>query len=81
MLSIRGIYDGKKIKPLEKFDVPPDVEVIITFMDQKTGKQKIDDRTKGLLELSGTWEDDRSTDEIIKDIYDSRTTSNKDIHL
>ena len=33
MLSIRGIYDGKKIKPLEKFDVPPDVEVIITFME------------------------------------------------
>lgn len=81
MLSIRGIYDGKKIKPLEKFDVPPDVEVIITFMYQKTENQKIDDKTTGLLELSGTWEDDRSADEIIKDIYDSRTTSNKDIHL
>jgi hypothetical protein len=81
MLSIRGVYDGKKIKPLEKFDVPPDVEVIITFMDQKTEKQKVDDKTTGLLQLSGTWEDDRSADEIIKDIYDNRTTSNKDIHL
>lgn len=39
------------------------------------------DRTKGLLELSGTWEDNRSAEEIIKEIYDSRTASQKDITL
>ena len=71
MLSVRGIYDGKQIKPLEEFDVPPDVEVIITFMDKKTG----------LLELSGTWEDDRPVEEIIKEINDSRTSNREDVVL
>ena len=32
MLSVRGIYDGKRIKPIEKFDAPSNVEVIITFL-------------------------------------------------
>ena len=32
-----------------------------------------DEGTEGLLALSGTWEDDRSTEEIIRDIYESRT--------
>lgn len=81
MISIRGVYDGKKIKPLEKFDVPPNVEVIITFIENKPGDRSVDDQTNDLLELSGTWEDDRSPDEIIKDIYESRTASKKDIHL
>lgn len=81
MLSVRGVYDGRRIKPLEKFTVPPNVEVIITFLDRKVNRQPVDARTQELLELSGTWEDDRSADEIIKDIYDSRTNSSKDIEL
>ncbi|MGD2091295.1 MAG: hypothetical protein PVH61_34280 [Candidatus Aminicenantes bacterium] len=81
MLSVRGIYDGKQIKPLEEFDAPPNVEVIITFMDKRTTDQSIDDKTKELLELSGTWEDDRSVEEIIKEIYDSRTASQKGADL
>jgi hypothetical protein len=81
MLSVRGVYDGKQIKPLEEFDVPPNVEVIITFMDKKTSDQSIDDKTKDLLELSGTWEDNRPVEEIIRDIYDNRTISQKDVDL
>lgn len=27
MLSVRGIYDGKQIKPLEDFSVPPNVGI------------------------------------------------------
>jgi hypothetical protein len=81
MLSVRGIYDGKQIKPLEEFDAPPNVEVIITFMDKRTTDQSIDDKTKELLELSGTWEDDRPVEEIIKEIYDSRTASQKGADL
>ena len=81
MISVRGIYDGKTIRPLEHFNVPPNVEVIITFMDRKISSQSIDNKTKELLELSGTWEDDRTAEEIIKEIYDSRTSSQKDINL
>lgn len=44
-------------------------------MDKSTTDQSIDDKTRDLLELSGTWEDDRSVEEIIKEIYDSRTVN------
>lgn len=81
MISVRGVYDGRSIKPLEHFEVPPNVEVIITFMDRKISDQPIDNKTKELLELSGTWEDNRTAEEIIKEIYDSRTSSQKEIDL
>lgn len=81
MLSVRGIYDGKRIKPLESFDIPPNVEVIITFMDKRTTAEPVNDKKKDLLALSGTWEDDRPADEIIKEIYDSRTSSQKGLGL
>ncbi len=81
MLSIRGVYDGRQIKPLEKFNVPRNVEVIITFIEKEKSTPSIDDRTEDLLKLSGTWEDDRTSGEIIKDIYDSRTISIKGADL
>ena len=33
MQSIRGVYTGKEIKPLEAVHVRPNVHVIITFLD------------------------------------------------
>lgn len=33
----------------------------------------VDEKTKGLLVLSGTWEDDRPVEAIIQDIYERRT--------
>jgi len=81
MISVRGIYDGQTIKPLEHFNAPTNAEVIITFMDKQIPGQSIDNKTKELLELSGTWEDDRTPEEIIKEIYDCRTSSQKDIDL
>ncbi len=83
MISVRGVYDGKKIKALETFNVPPNVEVIITFLDKEigTGSHGTDNKTKEFLELAGSWEDERSAEEIIKEIYDSRTSSRKDISL
>ena len=33
------------------------------------------------MERLGPWEDERSAEEIVKDIYDSRTISNNDISL
>ena len=34
MLAIKGIYDGKKIVPLEKFPVNKQYKVIITFIEE-----------------------------------------------
>ena len=81
MLSVRGVFNGKKIEPLEEFNVPGNAEVIITFLDRRTSSQSTDDKTRDLIELSGTWEDDRSVEEIVMDIYESRTTTQKDVTL
>ncbi len=38
---------------------------------------KAKNSTEEFLKLAGTWEDSRSTDEIIDDIYDSRVNSTR----
>jgi hypothetical protein len=86
MISIRGIYTGSEIKPLEDIRVQPNVQVIITFLenisdDTETEKQlnKEDEFAKNptdlFLEKCGGWQDTRRPDEIIEDIYASRTIS------
>lgn len=79
MLSIKGIYDGKNIKPLETFTALPNSEVIITFIEKKKDQsaKKIDN----LLDLCGSWKDDRSPEEIIDDIYKGRTSRNRELEL
>ncbi|MCP4352160.1 MAG: hypothetical protein GY795_42400 [Desulfobacterales bacterium] len=79
MLSIQGIYTGREIKPLEEITVRPDVRVIITFLENEPISDDEQD-TQELLELCGTWEDERSPEEIVQEIYESRT-SGKEIVL
>ena len=86
MLSIRGIYTGKEIKPLEDIHIRPNVCVIITFLEDelidpkdKKGLEDLSgmskDPTEVFLGKCGGWEDSRSPEEIIAEIYTSRTTS------
>lgn len=88
MLSVRGIYTGQEIKPLETIRVRPNVRVIITFLeddplDVREPRDTIvppmqpEDRTALFLAKCGGWEDARSPEEIIAEIYASRTTSDR----
>ena len=81
MRSIRGIYTGKEIKPLEDIHVRPNVRVIITFLEDESNISDLDEDTEGLLALSGTWEDERPVETIIQDIYESRTANKEEIAL
>ncbi len=72
MLSIQGIYTGNEIKPLEEITVRPDVRVIITFLENEPISDN-DRDTQEFLELCGTWEDERSAEEIVREIYESRS--------
>lgn len=81
MHSIRGIYTGKEIKPLEDIHVRPNVRVIITFLEDESNISDVDEDTEGLLALSGTWEDERPVETIIQDIYESQTANKKEIAL
>jgi hypothetical protein len=42
MLSIKGLYDGKWVIPLEKIHIKPNVKVIITFLDEKSKRNVLD---------------------------------------
>ena len=81
MLSIRGIYTGKEIKPLEDIPLRPNVRVIITFLEEDLISSDGDEDTEGLLALSGTWKDERPVEAIIQEIYESRTVDKEDIVL
>lgn len=81
MISIRGIYTGKEIKPLEDIRVRPNVGVIITFLDDE--EKAIDEKkeakipnsnTEEFLKKCGGWEDTRGPEEIVADIYGSRAS-------
>ena len=83
MLAIRGIYDGEQVKPLEKFKMYPNVEVIITFLDNNSLQKHPANtqKTKELLALSGAWKDNRPIEEMIQEIYESRTVNMEDVHI
>ncbi len=80
MLSIHGIYTGKEIRPLEEIPAGPNVRVIITFLEDEPASDT-DQETQEFLELCGTWEDERSPEEIVREIYESRTSGDKGILL
>jgi hypothetical protein len=78
MLSVRGIYDGKKIRLLEPVDVKEEVEVIMTFLHGPAGRK--DDETgntEAFLRICGTWEDDRTPEKIIEQIHSSRQSTGR----
>ena len=69
MLSIKGIYDGEKIIPKEPINLESgeNFEVIITFVKPI---KKV--KEKELRSFCGIWEDDRSAEEIVDQIYKQR---------
>ncbi len=93
MQSIRGIYTGKEIKPLEEIHVRPNTHVMITFLeealsdtdlepeDETSEKTPSKSPTQLFLEKCGGWEDTRSVDAIITEIYEARTTSGRGANL
>ena len=92
MLSVRGIYTGKEIKALEEVHVRSNIQVIITFLEDEPIETKNTisteelavpprDPTEIFLEKCGGWEDTRSSEEIIAEIYTARTTSERGAHI
>jgi hypothetical protein len=79
VISIRGYYDGNTVVPLEEVRVKPNTKAIITFLEEEAGS--VSDRTKELLRLSGTWADERSAEEIVQDIYITRSASERAVDL
>lgn len=83
MLAIRGIYTGQSVRLLEDVHVRPNIRVIVTFLDdeqplfEQKPPQNISSATREFLQKCGGWEDFRSADEIVADIYAARTSSSR----
>ncbi len=69
MHTIRGYCDGKQIVPIDKEEKLPPGEVMITFLERGEEDRV---KTQRLLALSGSWQDDRSAEQIVAEIYASR---------
>lgn len=93
-LTIRNIPDSilEQIKTLSTLDRRSMNSEILVLLEQavrsyqdnpgRFGNQVVSSETQVEIwrRLSGTWEDDRSTEEIVDDIYSSRTVG-RDVDL
>ncbi len=79
MLTIEGFFDGQRIEAVENIPFIEKKRVLITFLEN-ISYQPISERktpAQVLLDLFGTWEDDRDADEIIAEIRNARKNSTK----
>ena len=82
-LQIKGIDDSlyDQIKQLAKSENRSISQQVLYLVKSYLSKKELIQRTKTpaqiLLELSGSWEDERTPDEIVSDIRRSRKNSKK----
>ena len=82
MQSIRGIYNGKTVVPLDTAYAPPNSRVIITFLDEPADLALTAIAADHALSfLSGSWQDTRSAEEIVCDIYESRVHPSREVNI
>ena len=74
MISVKGIYDGKRIKPAEKIKFKKKSEVIITFLDDDT--IALEKNEKEFQKTFGAWKD-IDVNKLIKEIYEDRKISRR----
>lgn len=80
MLAIKGFSDGEKVVPFDPTVKLPTGEVMIV-LSESTEEARTKHvhpgtiTTEELLALAGTWQDDRTAEEIIREIYESRTVN------
>lgn len=81
MLQVRDMDDRlyDRLKFVAKLDNRSISQQVITILQNyfTSVPIKIKNVTEEFLKLAGTWEDSRSTDEIIDDIYSSRVNSTR----
>ena len=76
--TVEGIYNDGKITISESVPFVGNSRVLIVFLDDPKEKNNKKER---FLKTFGSWEDDRTAEDIIKDIYSSRSSRKEDIRL
>jgi len=81
MIAIEGIYTGTEVRLLEPIHVRPNIRVIVMFLEDEQPRignissRPVSQATQEFLQKCGGWEDTRSPDEIVSEIYAARTSS------
>ncbi|MDZ8226644.1 hypothetical protein [Nostoc sp. ChiVER01] len=65
----------------KKLGIPEANQLIVNEIILSSEQQPKPHPLDTFMERLGPWEDERTAEEIVKDIYDSRTISNNDISL
>ena len=65
MFTIRGIYDGNRVRLLEPVSVAPNIEVMVTFLDKNIGPASRLEEVAGSLRYYGKAKSLEEMDEAI----------------
>jgi hypothetical protein len=71
LISVPAVYDGKEIKLLESPPVEGPYRVLVTFIEPTSAQTSERDLARFWASF-GAWKDNRTTEEIIKSIHESR---------
>ncbi|MGC9523428.1 MAG: hypothetical protein ACP5HG_16280 [Anaerolineae bacterium] len=72
IISVPAVYDGERVRLLER---PPDrrrYRVLVTFLEPEQVPEPAAADPERLMASFGAWEDDRSAEEIIEDLRETR---------
>jgi hypothetical protein len=77
MLITEGIYDGEKVEIREEIPFTQNRKVFVSFPDDPDCKASSETKPAAqiLLDLFGSWEDEREAEEIISEIRKARRNS------
>ena len=66
MLTIRGIYDGKKIEPSEEIPIKEKRNVIITFLEEPVEETNVESGTDLVKALRGCAKGSNLTEKLLE---------------
>ena len=80
-MKTKTIYEEEILKEMQGLSEPMQEKLakIVHFLKKEIIRPESNEKnaTDELLSVCGTWEDDRTVDEQIKDIYSSRKSTNR----
>ena len=72
LVSVPAVYDGKRIKLLEKVPVKEPYHVLVTFVEPTHEKEERRRELDRFWASFGAWRDDRPAEATLRDIHEAR---------
>jgi hypothetical protein len=72
LVSVPAVYDGNEVRLLESISVEGPYRVVVTFLEPLPGGAAAARDEAGFWGSFGAWQDDRSPDELVRDIRAAR---------